>query len=167
MKDEIIFYEQQQKNQWWYWVLLGGLNLWTIYGCIRQVVFGIPFGNKPTNDVMLIIIMVSILLITLALLSVKLVTLINKDGIFVRFYPIQLKQKSFLWDEIEQVYVRKYNPVLEYGGWGYRLGFSNKAYNVSGNIGLQLVLKNGQKMLIGTNRPEELTEVLKRLGKIS
>lgn len=167
MKNAIEFYEQQQKHQWWYWALLIGLNLWTIYGCIRQIVFGLPFGNNPTSDMALIIITVSILLVTLVLLSLKLITFINKDGIFVRFYPIQIKRKCFLWDEIEQAYIRKYNPVMEYGGWGYRWALSSKAYNVSGTIGLQLVLKNGKKILIGTNNPEELTEVLRKLGKLS
>jgi len=167
MKDAIEFYEQQQKHSWWYWVLLTGLNLWTIYGCIRQVAYGQPFGNNPASDMTLIIITVSILLITSVLLSLKLITLINKDGIFVRFHPIQLKRKYFSWDEIEQAYIRKYNAVLEYGGWGYRWALRNKAYNVSGNIGLQLVLKNGKKILIGTNNPEELTEVVRKLGKLS
>jgi len=37
-----------------------------------------------------------------------------------------------------------------------------KAYNVSGNIGLQLFLKSDEKILIGTNKPMELETFLKK-----
>ena len=34
------------------------------------------------------------------------------------------------------------------------------AYNVKGKMGLQLVLKNGKKILIGTQKTEELKQIL-------
>ncbi len=34
------------------------------------------------------------------------------------------------------------------------------AYNVKGKMGLQLVLKNGKKNLIGTQKAEELKQIL-------
>jgi len=39
-----------------------------------------------------------------------------------------------------------------------------EAYNVSGNKGIQLVFTNGRKLLIGTKRPEEVKEILEKLG---
>lgn len=58
--------------------------------------------------------------------------------------------------------------LLEFGGWGFRVVTMNadKAYNVSGNMGLQLVLMNGKKLLIGTKQPEHLTDILTKLGKM-
>ena len=38
-------------------------------------------------------------------------------------------------------------------GWG-------KAYNVSGNRGLQLELSSGKKILIGSQRADELARIL-------
>ncbi|MDR1338787.1 MAG: hypothetical protein LBK58_01850, partial [Prevotellaceae bacterium] len=93
---------------------------------------------------------------------------INKEGIFVWFHPVQFRKTYFSWEEIERVYIRKYSPVKEYGGWGYRTGSgrkNGKACNIYGNIGLQIVLKNGNKFLIGTNDPDGITEVLKKIGK--
>ena len=57
---------------------------------------------------------------------------------------------------------------MEYGGWGLRLGlFGNgKAFNVSGDKGLQLEFTDNKKLLIGTNRPEELTETLIKIGQL-
>ncbi len=39
------------------------------------------------------------------------------------------------------------------------------AYTTSGNKGLQLILENGRKVLIGTQQPEYLEEILIKLGK--
>ncbi|NQX76517.1 MAG: hypothetical protein HRT75_02160 [Gilvibacter sp.] len=67
------------------------------------------------------------------------------------------------WDEIESLYVREYSPIGEYGGWGYRLSFSKstgRAYNVSGNLGIQIELKNGKRVLVGTRKKEEAEAVI-------
>ena len=52
--------------------------------------------------------------------------------------------------------MRKYSPLREFGGWGYRVGPGGKAFNMQGNMGLQLEMMGGEKLLIGTRKPEEL-----------
>jgi hypothetical protein len=42
----------------------------------------------------------------------------------------------------------------------------NRAFNATGNIGLQLVFKDGKKLLIGTQKPAEIEAVLASLGKM-
>ncbi|MBK9224473.1 MAG: hypothetical protein IPO23_07190 [Flavobacterium sp.] len=71
-------------------------------------------------------------------------------------------------DKLTKSFVRQYSPLMEYGGWGLRLGlFGNgKAFNVSGDKGLQLEFTDNKKLLIGTNRPEELTETLIKIGQL-
>jgi hypothetical protein len=77
-------------------------------------------------------------------------------------FPFQFKYNEISWNDVLTIEVRKYKPIREYGGWGYRFSFKNgKAYNISGNMGLQIVLKNGDKILIGTQKPDELMEFLK------
>jgi hypothetical protein len=56
---------------------------------------------------------------------------------------------------------RTYSPVLEFGGWGIRVGGGGMAYNVSGNEGVQLVLKSGRRVLIGTRQPDVLMSALR------
>ena len=96
----------------------------------------------------------------------KLETRITDTGISVRFYPLQLKFRHYNWEDIELAYIRNYSPLAEYGGWGIRYSLSGqgKALNVSGRTGLQLVFKDGRKLLIGTSKPEDLTQVLFILG---
>ncbi|MAD97222.1 MAG: hypothetical protein CMB99_07855 [Flavobacteriaceae bacterium] len=83
-----------------------------------------------------------------------------------RFFPFHLKYKLILWKEIANCYVRKYDAVTEYGGWGFKGGAlwkksNGKAINVSGDIGIQLELVNGKKLLIGTQKESEATRVIK------
>lgn len=103
-----------------------------------------------------------VLLIAVLFVFLKLKTRVDEQGIHYQFLPIHFSEKSILWNEIEKCYVRKYNPITEYGGWGIRgLGSKNKAYNTQGNIGLQLVLKNGKKLLFGTQMKTEMEQVVK------
>jgi hypothetical protein len=98
--------------------------------------------------------------------TLRLDTEINSNGIYIRFFPFHLSYKKYAWDEIEACFVREYNPIAEYGGWGIRLGLFGKgrAFNVSGNKGIQLVFKNNKKLLIGTSKPVEASEAIKKAG---
>jgi len=63
--------------------------------------------------------------------------------------------------------LRGYSPISEYGGWGMRYSLSGKgrALNVSGRTGVQLVFKDGKKLLIGTQKADDIMQVLAVLGK--
>ena len=102
-----------------------------------------------------------VVFVDLLLVFFQLKTKINEKGISYQLFPFHLKEKIFTWDEIAEANIRKYSPIWEYGGWGYRYSFKNgKAFNISGNIGLQIILKNGDKILLGTNKTEELAAFL-------
>ena len=75
--------------------------------------------------------------------------------------PFHFKTQHILWKNVLSAEVRKYNALREYGGWGIK-GWTaqNRAYNVDGNIGLQLVLRNGKRVLIGTKQSEKLEALL-------
>ena len=92
---------------------------------------------------------------------IKLQTQVCSDGLYVRFFPIHIRFKKFNSENIDQYYVRTYRPLMEYGGWGIRFGKNGKAYNIRGRQGLQLVLKNNKKLLIGSGEPEKIVEAMK------
>ena len=73
---------------------------------------------------------------------------------------------------IEKYEVRKYNAFREYGGYGIkgrkpgrRFRGKGYAYNISGNTGLQLYLKDGKKVLIGTQRGEAIKYAMDKMMK--
>ena len=93
----------------------------------------------------------------------KLITRIDEKGVHYRFFPFHRKQKSILWTEIKSAYVRQYDAVSEYGGWGLKGGFrrkKGKAINTKGNIGIQLELLDSKKLLIGTQKETDAQKVL-------
>ncbi|MDR0419987.1 MAG: hypothetical protein LBH30_00825 [Prevotellaceae bacterium] len=130
------------------------------------------------------------LLIIVFVCCISMKTVINSEGIYVKMFPFNRKYQYFTWDEIQKAYIRKYRPLVEYGGWGcrntfkFRLSFitriryclnskklfskqNSEVMSISGNKGLQIEFTDGSKLLIGTHKSEELTEILKKLGKFN
>lgn len=107
--------------------------------------------------------LIIILAVSFLLFKANLKTKIDEKGIEYQFYPFQLNSQVISWGEIENCYLRKYKAILEFGGWGYRINLTRqngRAYTTKGKIGLQLKLKNGKKILIGTQKKEELQRTL-------
>lgn len=157
-----IFTEQQHFRQIWIWIQLLTINGFFIFGVMKQVIGGETFGDKPASDAALLMLLVFTILLSVFVFMIKLETSVTKEGIYVRFFPFLIKEKFFAWDNLVECYIRKYAPIREYGGWGirYSLFGKGKAYNISGNYGLQLKFKDGKALLIGTNKPEELENAL-------
>ena len=168
MSNEVLFTERQKFKQWWLWVILLGVNGLFLFGVFKQVIGGQQFGDNPMSNAGLLVVTGLTIILTLLFVNFRLDTTIKKDGIYVRFFPFHLKSKHYSWDKLTKSFVRQYSPLTEYGGWGFRLGLFGKgtAFNVSGDKGLQLEFTDNKKILIGTNKPNELTETLNKIGQL-
>ena len=93
----------------------------------------------------------------------RLLVSLDSEGVKYRFTPFHRRVHGIPWTEVNKVFVRTYRPIIEYGGWGIRFGLKGKAYNVSGNEGLQLELKNGRSVLFGTMEPDRLALALAQI----
>lgn len=162
---QVYFKEKQHFKQPWLWVLLVGINGLFIYGIVRQLIIGKDFGNKPLSNTMLLAITLSVIALTLAFLLLRLETIICGEGIFYRFFPFQTKLRHITWHSTTQAYVRKYNAITEFGGWGLRWALKGKvkALTVAGNIGLLIEYDNGKKLLLGTQKEKEMAVALAKV----
>lgn len=167
MKDYQRFSEIQKFRQWWLWFIFAGIKGLMGFFIVTQVLFGEPFGDSVVDNAALLIGFLFMLILSLLFFIMKLETRISDSGIAVRFYPLQLKFRNYRWEDLEEVYLREYSPIAEYGGWGIRYSFTGKgkALNVSGRMGLQLVFKDGRRLLIGTSKPEDIMQVLSVMGR--
>lgn len=167
MESKLLFTETQKFKQLWIWLLLVGVNGIFLYAIYQQIIQGKPMGNNPMSDTGLLIGSIVTLAMTLLFMNFRLDTQIKEDGIYVRFFPFNITYKKYSWDTISKAYIRQYNPIKEYGGWGIRFSFfgKGKALNISGDIGLQLEFKNGKKLLIGTLKGDEIKGILPKLMK--
>jgi len=165
-----FYTEEQRFHQPWIWLGLGVavlslIPLW--YGLYVQLVEGVPWGDRPSSDEVLALTVIGttvvILGITVVFFNARLVVSIDAEGLDYRFIPFHRRVHTIPWSEVSRVYLRTYRPILEYGGWGIRFGTGGKAYNVSGTDGLQLELKTGKKILIGTRNPVEIGAMLHQI----
>ena len=156
-----FFSETQRFNQWWLKLIM--LSALMVIG--GSLFLSYPTIEPEETDMFIIATtgtMIIMITITMLLFSIKLRTKIDEQGIHYQFQPIQRSDRIIPWNDIEKCYVRKYNPISEYGGWGYKVSFIRKtgAFNIRGNIGIQILFKNGKKLLIGTQKEKEAKQVL-------
>jgi hypothetical protein len=170
----MTYREVQKIRKPWIWIgiTVPGMIITGLFGfgMNRQIIQGQPFGNHPMSDPGLIMafFMILFLFVFLALLVgfANLTTVADETGVSYRFFPFQMKFHKIPWDTVGSCGVITYNPVRDYGGWGVRSGKNGKAYNISGNTGLQLQLKTGEIILIGTQKKPELVDFLILCDKI-
>jgi hypothetical protein len=152
----VLFHEEQSFRQPWLWVMMPGSLL------VMIAVVAVAFIHDPAKAQSLIVpavVAVPIIIGTIALLLFMKLTVQVEDGqLRVRFFP--LVKREIPVAEIARWEARAYRPILEYGGWGIRYGWKGMAYNVSGKRGVQLEFTNGKRLLIGSQRPDELAAAI-------
>lgn len=156
-----VFSEIQKFTQPWILILIaisGGYSVYPIINNWNSIV------NQPIlKSIPFFIGILVISLVIVFLLKLKLITKIDENGIHYQFLPFHLSPKIVEWNEIDKCFIRKYNAITEYGGWGFRFNFfrnNGMALTTKGNIGLQIILKNEKKILIGTQKKEELERTI-------
>lgn len=156
-----IFIEEQKFTQSWLFIGLAiGLIVVTMpiikdWAHISQGSFG-----KMLNDLGGILI---ILLVFTLFIFFKLKTRIDEKGVYYQYLPFHFSYRFLPWNSISKCYVRNYDAIFEYGGWGLKFSFrksKGKSFTVKGDVGLQLELMDGKKILIGTQKKEEIQRTI-------
>ncbi len=187
MSRRILYKEVQRNKVWWIKFVMVVVTVATLaplyYGLYKQLALGIPFGKQEMSNggLILFVLMITVIMAIADWLvfGSKLIIEIDTESVMFRYLPLIRKPRVFHRDTIERYEIRQYKPVWEYGGWGIkarriRPGIFNKksrkrllsrsmGYTVSGNMGLQLYLKNGREVLLGTQRPDAIAKAMKRM----
>lgn len=132
---------------------------WLRYGLVLVTMIAVVVMWKTNTHILLTASAGVIMSITSATLFFwRLDTTVDSQQISITIAPFV--KNVYPLTNIKQWEVRRYSPIGEYGGWGVRFGPKSTAYNVRGNIGLDLETNDGQKYMIGTQKPEELKRTL-------
>jgi hypothetical protein len=157
-----VFLETQRFSQWWFRLmilLVAAISIGTIVMSYPSVQSEpVPFWISLVAGLLTLIVILSLGFL------IKLETKVDEMGIHYGFWPFYSELKLINWSDVTECTVIKYNPIVDYGGWGYKMGlFSKKrsAMSVRGNIGIQIVFKSGKQLLIGTQRKEDAEKVIK------
>lgn len=150
-----LYTETQRMRQPWIVAIIGLVALFGWGAFVQQIVRGKPIGDDPMPDWALVLLTALIGVGLPAMLVFwRLKTEVYPDRVELDMRP--LSHRTFAAAEIAGAAARTYRPIREFGGWGIRGLGSNRAYNMSGDQGVQLLLVNGNHILIGSQRPQEL-----------
>jgi len=157
----VLYEERQQFRQIW---------LWTIIFLVSLAALGVSLGSGAADSGSVardcgLLVVVAVILLTVGLLYLtSLRVTVDAQQVLVRFRPWPLGRRRIALSDIASCEPRTYHPIREYGGWGIRWSpfGSGWAYNVSGNRGVQLVLRDGKRILIGSQQADALADAINR-----
>jgi hypothetical protein len=155
-----LFSETQRFRQVWVWLLMLAMVAIAWWAFSVQILSGHPFGDNPAPDSVVwgLFIVMGWLLPGL-LLILRLETDVTHSQLRIAMRPIHSRRIAIT--DIKSATARPYRPLVEYGGWGIRWSpVHGWAYNVSGKVGVQLELTDGRKVLVGSQRADELARAI-------
>jgi hypothetical protein len=157
-----VFHEVQRLRQWHIRIVLALPPAALLFITIRQVVFHHPWGSHPISNGGLIFLTILLAAVYLRLITVRLVTDVGSVELAVGLQGLW-KRRRIPLAKIHSAKPVEFNP-LDYGGYGIRSGPGGLAYIADGKQGVQLELNDGAKLLIGSQRAQELARAIQRFG---
>jgi len=175
MTSKQLFLEEQKFKTPWIFLVIFPTIISLIF-ILKYIEWNQEAINVSEKDDILGLIIMGIIMfimmigLTILFYKMKLITQVNPDGIYFRYPPIISKERFTSKAEISKYEIREYKANREFKGHGIKRGRRfkqlGKAYTVSGRLGLQLYLTNGEKILLGTQRAEALKYAMdKMMGK--
>jgi hypothetical protein len=138
------FHEEQRFRESWLWLAIAipiAIAVW----------FLLTTPGVPASASLLVVI-VGIAVGALFAIA-RLETTVTGDDVVVRLHGLWPTRRVRL-DDIAEVAPMRYT-MWDSGGWGVHFGLAGMTYNVSGNDGVHFVLKDGRRILVGTQQPAE------------
>jgi len=130
-----------------------GLLIW-------QVVLGHRWGKHPMSNGDVIGWTVFLCLIYLRLITVRLVTEVRQRELVIGMRGLWRLRRIPL-DRIRSVETITHDIARDYGGHGIRSNRGGKAYIAGSGGGVRATLAAGEKLVLGSMRPDELAAALR------
>jgi hypothetical protein len=148
-------FREEQRFEWF----------WTAMFCVPALIVGyglyrVVWLKQPLiSGSLLWPAFVVSLVVAVWFLRLKMVTEVRDEGLFVDFVWLW-PERTIPWDQIRSVEARTYRPIRDFGGWGVRWAARGIVYHARGNRGARLVLASGERVLIGSQRTDELARAI-------
>lgn len=137
-----MFEEKQYFTNW----LLIPFVIGAVVGCASVI----AAGAGPVSIVVICLMMLGFALIILRPMR----TSVGDHGVTIKM--LIFINRTIAFGNIESVEAITYRPFSENNGWGYRPVRGRTTYDMRGNRGVLLQLKDDAKVLIGSQRADEL-----------
>lgn len=143
MTQEPLFHETQRMRQPWIWALLA-------LSAVPAFVFNSVVG------------LVVILTVAAFVYSIRLITEVRTDGIYIRFAPIHRSFRRLPFDQIDRVERTEFG-LLTYGGIGLRWTLDTVAYMTTRGSGVKIDRENAKSVVIGSQKTSALVSAVEGL----
>lgn len=156
-------YREEQNFGWWVYALLAAM---AAIGLL--VAYWIPPDKAPDPsglrvEIPLVLAVGLILPSVLVAGVLRMTTEVTPTQLRVWFGWLPTYRKAVSIGEIQALEVVRYRPIRECGGWGIRTGPNGeRVLNARGDRGVRLLLNDGTRLLIGSQRPDELARALQQ-----
>jgi hypothetical protein len=130
-----------------------GLLIW-------QVVLGHTWGTHAMSNGEVIGWTVFLWLIYFRLITIRLVTQVRRGELVIAMSGLWRLRRIPL-DKARSVETIDHDPALDFGGYGIRTNRAGKAYIAGGGRGVRLTLPNGERLVVGSQRSDELAAALR------
>ncbi len=98
--------------------------------------------------------------------KVKLTIKVGEKSIKAKYFPNSLGKRKIKLEEIDHFKVMDQQVLSKVNGWRIRFTGDEETFALKSKSGIWLDLKDGQKVFIGTRRPEIIRQALDRAGVV-
>jgi hypothetical protein len=160
-------FEERQRWPWFITLISLAASLLGWWALLSTAVHLLPAPRGswlrwPDSTLEAVMVWATVSVLLPMLLLAPLYVAVYHDGVRIRFAFVR---RVIAAREIASVEAVDYRPIRDFGGWGIRGTRKNRAYNVRGTHGAQLVLEGHRKLLIGSRRADELAAAINLIRK--
>ncbi len=153
-------YREDQNFAWWVYALLA---LMATTSALAYLAIGpdAKAGGGRLGGLFVFLLVGFVLPSVLVLGVLRMTTEVTPISCCVWFGWIPTYRQSLPISSIAAIEVVTYRPLADCGGWGIRRGRDGeRVLNARGSRGVRLTMSDGSRLLIGSQRPEELARAL-------
>ena len=96
-------------------------------------------------------------------LSIRLITKINEKSVQFQYYPLHYRKRKIKWRDIASWEIVEMPLSAEWSGWNVHFG--GQDFSVGRRQGLQITLKSGETIFLGSRKLNQLKEIMEKMGQ--
>lgn len=165
MSNHPSFRESQRFTQIWVWALLLIPAAVLLYNSAAQILLDRPWGDEPPSAGVLLAVNAVWFGIIFLFAGIRLHTKIDRHGITYRFIPFHQVERHIRWESVSGCSVEefRYTTMYQFHGIRYRPVHGGWTYSIRGNQWIRIDMRNGKRIFIGTQKPGEVSSIIRRL----
>lgn len=156
-KPRVLFHEAQSLRPRHTRLVLAVPPAALVFIAVRQLAFHQPWTHPTMTNGDVIFLTVLLVAVYIRLITVRLVTDVRTSDLCVGLKGLWRMRRIPL-SEVGAVAPVRFDATKDFGGYGIRSGARGTGYIASGDRGVEFELTDHQKILVGSQRPEELAD---------